>query len=171
MGKTNRQYLKLVALFSVFAAPLAVAWGMVEWRIGIPDSRTAHGTLEPGIPQLRDWPLVEEPRGLESDDWILAFDCTEGCEAIADRWWRVHRALGREAPRVARLRVGGELSPLPGEYVVNWRSEDVPAWQQPGHVWLLDPQGRVLLAYASTTDPADVLDDINHVLRRNPDSP
>ena len=44
--------LKLLALFAVFLLPMAVAWGMVEWRLGIPEGRTAHGQLTPEVPAL-----------------------------------------------------------------------------------------------------------------------
>jgi len=160
----RRSRLKLLALMAIFAAPMMVAWGMVEWRLGIPDARTAHGELAPDVPLLAQWPLVTQPP--VDDDWVLAFDCSWQCARLADQWWRLHRALGREAPRVSRLRIGGEGRVLPGEHLVQWRTQ--PAWQSPGRLWVLDPRGQAVLAYAPEVEPRQVLDDVSRLLRMNP---
>ncbi|BBI50909.1 hypothetical protein HORIV_33300 [Vreelandella olivaria] len=102
----RRQRLKLILIFAIFAAPMVAAWGMVEFRIGIPDQHTAHGKVDVELPVLDEWPLttvaVNDPEA-----WILAFDCAQQCEQRKDEFWRLHRALGREAPRLTRLRIGG----------------------------------------------------------------
>lgn len=157
---------KLLALIAVFAVPMLAAWVMVTWRIGIPDERSAHGELAPDLPALGDWPLEEKPGLITEGDWILAFDCTADCEAHSDQWWRLHRALGREAPRVGRLRIGGEGEPLPGESVSRWGSP--PDWTSPGRLWVLDPRGQAVLSYGAEVAPSDVLDDVNRLLRLNP---
>ncbi|MFY0990264.1 hypothetical protein [Halomonas sp. C05BenzN] len=156
--------LKLLALLAIFVLPLLVAWVMVAWRIGIPEQRTAHGELAPEIPALARWPLAE-PHG-PVDGWVLAFDCSTRCDDLADQWWRLHRALGSEAPRVSRLRIGGAGQALPGEVVVDWSTP--PEWRQPGHLWVLDPRGEAVLGYAAGVDARDVLDDVNQLLRMNP---
>lgn len=53
------QRLKLVALIAIFVMPMALAWGMVEFRIGIPDNRTAHGALDADLPPLSRWPAQQ----------------------------------------------------------------------------------------------------------------
>ncbi len=160
--------LKLLALFAVFLLPMAVAWGMVEWRLGIPDGRTAHGQLAPDLPPLAAWPLAGVAKQGE-DDWVLAFDCPEPCDEQADRWWRLHRALGRDAHRISRLRLGGAGQALPGAASVEWTRE--AAWRTPGRLWVFDPDGRVVLAYAPSVETARVLEDIEHLLERNPAPP
>lgn len=168
MTTVNLQRLKLLALIAIFAAPLLVAWIMVEWRLGVPEQRTAHGELAPDIPVFQEWPLSGDP-DLGMGGWVMAFDCTHQCEALADQWWRVHRALGREAPRVMRLRIGGSESALPGESVASWKL--TPEWRRADHLWVVDPRGKVVLGYEAGVDPGDVLDDINKLLRMNPDDP
>lgn len=163
----RRQRWKLLALIAVFALPMLTAWGMLHWRIGIPEQHTAHGELAPAVPSLGEWPLVERQESFDGGDWVLAFDCTRDCEAQTDRWWRMHRALGREAPRVTRLRIGGSAEALPGEAVSQWREK--PEWQAAGAVWLLDPQGRVVLRYDGGIAERDVSDDLRRLLKRNPD--
>ena len=167
MSPLNRQRMKLLALIMLFAAPLASAWVMVEFRVGIPDERTAHGELDPDVPQLAGWPLADPRPAIDRGDWILAFDCAEGCEAEADQWWRLHRALGREAPRVTRLRLGPAAEILPGEVLGTW--QELPEWRDSGQLWLLDPQGKAVLSYSAGVDPQDVLADLSHLLRMNSD--
>lgn len=167
----RNQRIKLLALIALFAVPLLVAWGMVQWRVGIPEQRTAHGELAPSLPNLSEWPLAEEREGVDVGDWVLAFDCTQGCAEVADRWWRLHRALGREAPRVTRLRIGalGETAEaLPGESIAEWR--ETPGWHSPGQVWVADPGGQVVLTYTSEVELRDVMDDLSHLLRMNPET-
>ena len=169
LSRPARSRLKLIALFAIFGLPVAVAWGMVEWRLGVPEGRTAHGTLHPAVPALSHWP-VEGVEKAGASDWLLAFDCAEGCAERADQWWRLHRALGREAHRLSRLRLGGTSPALPGEAIAQWSSTP-PEWRRPGGLWVLDPDGRVVLGYSAQVAPADVLDDIEQLLRMNPEPP
>lgn len=165
MSPLNRQRMKLLALIMLFVVPLVSAWVMVELRVGIPAESTAHGELSPDVPKLSGWPLRGSESAIDYGDWILAFDCEEGCEEAADQWWRLHRALGREAPRLTRLRIGLASEALPGEVLAEWQA--LPSWHDRGQLWLLDPQGRVVLSYASDTEPQAVLTDISHLLRVN----
>lgn len=168
-SRIARSRLKLLGLFAVFALPMAIAWGMVEWRLGIPDERTAHGKLRPDLPRLADWPL-SKVAGQTSGDWLMAFDCVAGCAEAADRWWRLHRALGRDAHRVSRLRIGGSPSKaLPGEALVTWR--DMPGWREPGTLWILDPEGRPVLRYARDVSASSVLKDVERLLELNTEPP
>lgn len=168
MTHTGRQRLKLLALFAIFALPLVLAWGMVQWRLGIPEGRTAHGELAPGLPELARWPLTTVEKDGASD-WLLVFDCAEACDAAADRWWRLHRALGREADRVSRLRIGGDGTPLPGAAMAKWT--DVAEWRGVHRLWILDPEGRAVLGYGPGVAASDVLTDLRRLLRLNPESP
>lgn len=170
MSQTSRarsSRLKVLAVLSLFALPLLVAWTMVTWRVGIPEQRTAHGELAPDLPSLAAWPLDAELAPAVAGDWVLAFDCGARCPDLADQWWRLHRALGREAPRVSRLRLGGEAEALPGETVAQW--QETPVWRAPDHLWVLDPRGVPVLAYGPEVSPRDVLDDVNRLLRMNPE--
>ncbi len=161
----RRQRLKLMLIFVIFAAPMLAAWGMVELRIGIPDRHTAHGEVDLTLPILDEWPLTTLADN-EEETWILAFDCTKECEARQDELWRLHRALGREAPRLKRLRIGGSVELLPGEVVSEW--QHLPPWHKENSVWLLDPMGRPALAFNQSVATKYVLDDIQHLFKVNP---
>ena len=171
------QRLKLVALIAIFVMPMALAWGMVEFRIGIPDNRTAHGALDADVPPLSRWPALERTdiasrdRGGEvaAHAWTLAYDCGDSCAEDADRWWRLHRALGKDAHRLSRVRVGGDAAALPGESLMTWTES--PEWASQGQAWLLDPQGWVAVAYPAGVETRAVMDDIEHLFKRNPEPP
>lgn len=162
----NRQRLTLLLIFIIFSAPMVIAWAMVEWRVGVPGDHTAHGDVLLDLPSLDAWPLVNEPI-IEQDIWTLAFDCSTKCTDRKDELWRLHRALGRDAPRLQRLRIGGELQELPGERVTDW-ARTIPAWADNDAVWLLDPVGRPALAFDETVSASDILDDIRHLFKVNP---
>ncbi|ERL52787.1 hypothetical protein [Halomonas huangheensis] len=157
---------KLLALIAVFALPMVAAWVMVNWQLGIPDSRTAHGNLDVGLPMLGEWP-IDQLHKEGAGDWVMVYDCGQGCAEDADRWWRLHRALGRNAHRLSRVRIGGESKALPGEYVAHWQQQ--PAWADEGRVWIGDPEGRVVLEYSSEIETALVLDDIEKLFKMNPE--
>lgn len=161
--------LKLAALLLFLSLPVLVATLMALWRIGIPEGRTAHGELAPGVPVLAEWPLTVPMAPVVAGDWVLAFDCGERCGALGDQWWRLHRALGSEAPRVSRLRVGGVDDALPGAVVGQWAER--PAWLESERLWVIDPRGQVVLGYEAEVDPYAVKADLERLLRMNPEAP
>ena len=161
--------LKLMALLLFLSLPVLLATVMALGRVGIPEGRTAHGELAPEIPVLDEWPLAANMAPSVSGDWVLAFDCGQRCAELSDQWWRLHRALGREAQRVRRLRVGGPVEALPGEEVAHWAER--PSWLEPDRLWLLDPRGQVVLGYPADVDPYAVKDDLGRLLRMNPEAP
>ena len=50
--------------------------------------------------------------------------------------------------------------------VAQWAER--PRWLSPGRLWVLDPRGEPVLAYAERVQARDVLDDVNQLLRMNP---
>ncbi|WP_404345635.1 hypothetical protein LG331_07600 [Vreelandella aquamarina] len=156
--------LKVALLFAIFAAPIVTAWGMVTWDVGIPRDHTAHGNITLEVPPLQDWPLMASIDA--SEQWTLVFECHVRCEEQQDELWRLHRALGREATRLQRLRIGGGDATLPGETKTVWQS--TPAWRNTNDVWLFDPMGRPALAFSADVSAADILDDIRHLFKVNP---
>ncbi|MFP4137991.1 MAG: hypothetical protein ACLFSR_06505 [Halomonas sp.] len=164
-----RGHLKLVALLLFLSLPVLVATVMALARVGIPEGRTANGELGPEVPALAEWPLTTSVEETLADDWVLAYDCGERCAELGDQWWRLHRALGREAPRVTRLRLGGDGDALPGEAVARWRER--PAWAEGDRLWLLDPRGLPVLSYGAEADPYAVKEDLGRLLRMNPEAP
>lgn len=157
--------IKLLLLMLLMGAPVMASWGMHLFQVGIPEERTARGELLPDLPPLQEWPLAWEADGR----WWLVMastpECGEPCAKQADKLWRIHRALGREAARVYRLRAGGQDA-LPGEQALVWQQE--PPWSMAGgDTWIVDPQGRVVLSYSVDAPPEDVHRDLMRLLRVN----
>ena len=46
--------------------------------------------------------------------------------------------------------------------------QQLPSWREDNAVWLLDPMGRPALAFNANVAAKDVLDDIRHLLKVNP---
>lgn len=159
--------IKLALLMLLLGLPVLVSAGMHALKVGIPERQVAHGELLPDLQSLSHWPLDWQATGDWWLVWVAEEPCLAACQQLADRWWRVHRALGREADRVYRLRAGGgEAAALPGEQVVDWK-QPRPDWAEPGRTWLVDPEGRVVLAYDADTPPGDLHRDLMRLLRVN----
>jgi hypothetical protein len=161
----KRQKLKLILVFLIFAAPMLVAWAMLAWRVGIPEQSMANGDVHLNLPELAQWP-VDDKKALDMDTWVVAFDCSYECSERSDELWRLHRALGRDAGRLTRLRIGGGETALPGEKVTRWAMH--ANWVEPNRVWLLDPMGQAVVAFDKHLPAQKLLDDIQHVLKVNP---
>ncbi|WP_075879429.1 hypothetical protein [Vreelandella massiliensis] len=161
----KRQKLKLILVFLIFAAPMLLAWAMVSWQVGIPEKSMANGNVNVNVPELAQWP-VDDKRVLDTKTWVLAFDCSQECSEHSDELWCLHRALGRDAGRLTRLRIGGSEATLPGEKVTHWSM--YASWVEPNRVWLLDPMGQAVVAFDRHLAARQLLEDIQHALKVNP---
>ncbi|SFC40153.1 hypothetical protein SAMN05660443_2527 [Marinospirillum celere] len=159
--------IKLLLLMILMAAPVMASWSMHLFKVGIPEQQTAKGDLLPELPPLAEWPLDWQADGR----WWLVMaadqECAAVCDQQADKLWRIHRALGREAERVFRLRAGGDDA-LPGEVAEAWTGLP-PEGVEPGKAWIVDPQGQVVLAYQADVEPGDIHRDLMRLLRINQD--
>lgn len=163
--------IKLILLIIIMSLPMPAAWIMLHFNIGIPEGNVAKGNLEHNLPRFNQWPLVT---GESIEKWLLVWnapgECADTCAAEADKWWRMHRAMGREADRLERVRlVTLSQEALPGESVRTWQTAQLPDWAMPFQVWLVDPRGLVVTAYPAQADVKDVHADIKYLLKRNPD--
>ncbi|KAF1712159.1 hypothetical protein CSC70_01095 [Pseudoxanthomonas kalamensis DSM 18571] len=126
--------------------------------------RLADGSEYPWQPQQRLWRLVA----------LAPADCDAGCRATATDLDKVWQLFGREADRVHILWTG----PLPdprGASAEAWRSLPADAdWLQKlprtGEtagvpVYIVDPNGFVILRYAPGFDPADLRADMARLLK------
>ncbi|SNY96203.1 hypothetical protein [Halomonas sp. hl-4] len=166
LNSANRQRVKLLLIFIIFAAPIVTAWGMVEWRVGVPQQSIANGSPAEQIPSLEDWPIDTEANFATSQKrWTLAFDCSQQCAERRDVLWRMHRALGRDADRLTRLRIGGDDETLPGEQLARWHES--PPWRKANSVWLIDPEGRPALSFPASISVEKILDDTQHLFKVN----
>lgn len=198
---THQWQLWLIVI--ALGAPLPLAWAAWYWQIGIPDGKNVSGVLLPNTSNLFSWPLqplgenyhAKNPIHLvqQKEPWYLVIECTALCRN--DEFWRLHRALGRDADRLVRYTLTSTPSsvinyddPLPGSYwwYLNQSKQTQQADQKspvPSSepsldtfakdyaIWLADPSGQIVLAYTSDVHIKTLLKDIRRVLRRNPEKP
>ena len=189
----NRGLLRLVlpATFLIFFLPLLAAWILnIEAPGWLPFGTVNHGQLiEPArllssarLRNLEGRPL--DP-GLLTGRWTLLHvqsgACTSSCEHALTSTRQVRRALGEDLPRVQRLLVqakasAADLSPLqethPDLQMAVARGgwlEELPSCDasssNPGAIFLVDPQGYLILRYPQEVEMGDLHADLERLLK------
>ncbi len=194
----SRLHWPLIALLLLFGLPYIGSWLLLQHPEWMPEGNVSHGELiVPARPWslegLRDDAgEILSPEWLRQGRWTLMTVADGGCEEACRRnlfhLRQIRRALGRDLARVQRLLlVVGEpgqelLRQLRGEYpglriamVPESRRRDAqslllpPGRELKDRLWLLDPDGQVMLAYGPGTPPKGILKDIQRLLKANID--
>lgn len=177
--------LKLLLLLAILFFPVPLAWSMWYWKVGVPNESVVHGELMPQDSNIRYWPLSypnttgSAMSQSQNQRWYLIFRCPAEDESclLRDQFWRMHRALGREAIRVQRWFLLPESQmhsaevKFKGEQLAFLNNVPEPFDIKQYRVWLADPQGRVVISYGGTIIVDNVFDDLRHLLKRNPAPP
>lgn len=176
----RRSRLQLLLIALVFLGPLAVAAWMYYYGGDLaPSGRTNHGVLlqpivNTGAPFNREF---------SPPAWVLLYrnpgDCDDACRNALYTYRQIRLMLGKEMDRVERVFLHGRSLPdtvflaeeHPGLITIidseldalltNKRPADLPA----GGYYLIDPLGNVVMYFRPDLDPADMVDDIKHLLR------
>lgn len=171
---------KLLAIIAIAIVPIVIAYLMFFYMPAI----VPEGTTNQGV-------LITPPQQIESlssalstDNWILIqlvnSDCDEACQRVMHMARQVHKAVGKEASRLSRVVV--TASPLSAKY------QDFISKEHPGlnavvdsgvfralasmvegdvanHVFLMDPNGNVMMYYQPDRVGKPMMKDIRHLLR------
>jgi hypothetical protein len=180
--KSGRLQLLLIA--AVFIGPLIVAaWLYTGGEALQPEGRSNHGVLLEPIVSIAD-ELPRSPVAEHYDNaWLLLYmngaECEESCREALYAYRQARLMLGKEMDRVRRVFLHGDTPPdtvflaeeHPGLITIedsglasllnNKRPADVPA----GGYYLIDPLGNLVMYFRPDLDPADMVDDIKHLLR------
>lgn len=180
--KKSRLLLLFVAL--VFLGPLVVAaWLYSQGESYTPSGRTNHGELlEPIINVSASLPSAEI---LDKKDrgWLLIYanaeHCDDLCRGALYTYRQARLMLGKEMDRVRRVFLHGDSLPdtvflaeeHPGLITIedsslsgllnNKRPAELPA----GGYFLIDPHGNLVMYFRPDLDPAEMVDDVKHLLR------
>lgn len=177
-------------LFAIAVVPVALAAAMYFGGWGATGGVSNKGDLlQPVVPvetfglagpdgeplEERFYPVAEEP------EWLilmLARSCDQACEERLHDLRQVHVALGRESDRVQRAVWAADLSSEQLKDYPELMRLQLPATaslpeQLPGggnlaesyQVYVVDPNGNVILRYDSDNRPEDLLDDVKRLLR------
>lgn len=159
----------LLLLVGVLALPFIFATTLIfsGWR---PTAAPHYGELmPPQTPLALDALLIHAgpEKSALAGRWLLvaseAGRCDGACGQRLDTLRRVHVALYKAMPRVKRVLLAEGALPVEQpdlSLASGW------AALEPGHVYLVDPQGRAVLRYDSMTfKPKSMLKDIERLLR------
>lgn len=176
--------LQLLLLAAVFIGPLLVAaWLYYGGTTMQPEGRSNHGVLLDPIVGLDDELPGSAIAEHYDQTWLLVYMNTGGCdETCREALYTFRQArlmLGKEMDRVARVFLHGNTPPdtvflaeeHPGLITIEdsglasllhgKRPVDVPA----GGYFLIDPHGNLVMYFRPDLDPAEMVDDIKHLLR------
>lgn len=177
-------------LFAIAVLPVVLATAMYFGGWGATGASANKGQLlqpvahidefdladEQGQPlNARFYPLTEEPKWLVL---TLAERCQDACREAIHTTRQVHIALGRESDRVERAL----WSPsLPEDQLTDYpelirlsvaEGQSLPAelpgagdLQQSYQIYVVDPNGNVILRYDNGNSGEDLLDDLKKLLR------
>jgi hypothetical protein len=161
--------LKLIAVFLVCAAPIALAW--LAWHFG-------WGTGSPGnygelIPPRT---LSGAPFDALRGKWLLvSFDsaaCDAYCEEKLYFMRQVRTAQGKDQTRLQRVwMLTDAASPRPelvaaieGTLISRARPEGFPG-NPPDHIYVVDPLGNLMLRFPRNPDPSKMLKDVQRLMK------
>ena len=173
-----RGRLQLLLLLLVAIGPMILATAMYQWRFWVPDGRNYHGTLIGDGTQLADIGV----QGAAQERWQLLItapgDCAADCRQLVYTARQIHIGLNRDATRAVHgLALSGQVDAayddeLTREYpqLGRYRLEDagygkaVPAGEG-AQLWIVDPQGNLVLRYGAGTKGKDILNDLRLLLK------
>jgi cytochrome oxidase Cu insertion factor (SCO1/SenC/PrrC family) len=180
--------LVLVALFAVFFLPIFLAWGLnVELPRWFPFGKTNHGRLiEPAerfdasaLTGVDGEPVDE---GLLRGKWTLVYiepsECLAECDQAVYRMRQSRYAMGKDMDRVQRLVVAPRpLAKAAAEKLLIYDPAlkvvaAGPEWirrrrlaEGQAEIYVIDPQGYLMMWYRTDDDPAGLIKDLKRLLR------
>ena len=180
--KKGRLQLTLIA--AVFLGPLLIAALLYFQGAPLqPAGRTNHGALlEPHInvrEKLSDLQIGEN----RDSSWLLLYSdpglCGDGCRIALYTLRQSRLMLGKEMDRLQRVFLHGDTPPdtvfvaeehqglitIEGGSLTGLLNNKRPADLPAGGYFLIDPLGNLVMYFRLDLDPADMVDDIKHLLR------
>jgi hypothetical protein len=181
--KQGRGRLQFLLIAAIFLGPLLIAAWMYFSNAGLaPEGRTNHGALLEPITRLTEV-LPDSALHSQTDGrWVLLYEnagvCDEDCRFSLYTLRQSRRMLGREMDRLARVFLHGDIPPdkvwLADEHAGLVTMQDGalaellkskrPVDLEAGGYYLVDPLGNLVMYFPPGIDPADMVEDIDHLL-------
>ena len=169
---------QLILLLLVAIGPMILATAMYQWRFWVPDARNYHGDLIGDGSQLADIGV----QGAAQERWQLLVttpgDCADDCRQLVYTARQIHIGLNRDATRAAHgLAVARPLAadydeqlqreyPQLGRYSLDTlRYQKAAPAGEGAQLWIVDPNGNLVLRYDGQVPGKRVLDDLRHLLK------
>jgi cytochrome oxidase Cu insertion factor (SCO1/SenC/PrrC family) len=187
-AERRRRRTVLVGTFLIFFVPIVAAWLLnvfaPGWR---PFGTLNHGILVEPVRQVSTTDLARVDGSAVNADYLsgrwtlvhlLDGDCGQTCIAALARSRQVQQALGDDMQRVQLLLVmkkaaGLEAADLPPRLAIavandTWLAEFSFAQPVPGEnfgLYLVDPQGYLMMRYPGDVDQRGLLADLERLLK------
>ena len=184
----NRGRWILIGIFLLFFVPVIFAWLLnVESPAWLPFAETNHGDLiRPSLSfpltNLRTTDARPVPTELLQGKWTLVYversDCVADCERAIYRTRQVRHALGKDMQRIQRLLVVASANVQATVNRVQKYDAGIsvvaaePRWfesasfvRSGADIYLVDPQGYLVMSYAKTADPSGLISDLERLLK------
>ena len=179
--KTTWARVQMLLIAAVFFGPLAVATFMYYGGAFQPEGRTNHGTLLQPIVNVAE--MLPNSAIAADGHWVLVYlnegDCDDACKNALYSLRQSRKMLGKEMERLLRVFLHGDTAPdtvfLDNEHAGLIADNDAglsallinkkPASLSGGGYYLLDPLGNLVMYFEPDIDPADMVDDIKHLLK------
>ena len=159
---------KLILIALVCAAPLVLGTLAYVYRWS-PGELSNYGELLPPRPVS----------GVERGKWVLVVLDAAACDAYCERKLytirQLQRAMGKNMDRVERLWVitdGGKpraqiLPGIEGTRLAAFTPAEFPGNAR-DHIYLVDPQGNLMMRFPRDPDPAKMIKDLERLLKYTP---
>ncbi len=181
--KKGRLQLALIA--AVFLGPLLIAALLYFQGAPLqPAGRTNNGALlEPHINVRTELSGLRIGEHYDGTSWLLLYSdsdpCNDGCRSALYTLRQSRLMLGKEMDRLQRVFLHGDTAPdtvfvaeehqglitIEGGSLTGLLNNKRPAVLPAGGYFLIDPLGNLVMYFRPDIDPADMVDDIKHLLR------
>ncbi|ACX97212.1 hypothetical protein [Halothiobacillus neapolitanus] len=186
----QRKGIVIGGLVLIFGLPLALAWLVFHFHAGSFKGGLEHGELITPAQQFSPPPMINDQGEAISGDlfrgkWTLVYynpahktnsvlpqtnPCDQHCLDLMDTLRRIRLAQDR-AMREVRLVLVLPTSASPLTEGAKWVDSNIHVvtadhWPlAPGSVYIVDPQGFLVLRYPTGFEPTGLLKDLKHLLK------
>lgn len=163
------------SIWLIALLPLVIAWSLAFFGDELVFKTKNHGELMPTG--------IEVPAALTAQfdgKWgllILSRDCDRYCEKQLYRMQQLHTALGQDIQRIQPVWLSDrppikqpanidfhQVKAVTGPEVVNWFNDRQLQWQDQS-IWIIDPNGILVMRFAPELMGKHILADIDWLLK------
>jgi hypothetical protein len=152
--KNKNKILIVSLLILIFIIPLILSRALYDYHSYFHLKTTNHGTLiDPpiGMPKTKKWQII----------YISSGHCDQFCLTMRHNLRQVKLALGKNSLRVNVTFID---APVPKEWIKAFGLRYKNKFSVSDKIYLMDPEGNILMYYPSHTDPMNILKDLKHLL-------
>lgn len=170
----NKNKWLLRGLWVLGLAPVMLAWSMAYTGWGVPEARKNNGEL-----MQTNLRLPEQYRELHKGRWgllLVTEECLQACQDQLYRMQQLHKSTGKEFNRLQSMwlsstssaffpRLNNNKQPETENYqLISWFDQH-QLQRSDFSIWLLDPDGNLVLKFSPDLTGKQMLADIKWLLK------